>query len=103
MSTKLELAAKTAADIDVLRNGYRSVSQRGAILFFLLSDMAFINPMYQYSLGSYLEVFVYSLRKALPDVLLKKRLRNIISTLTKNVYEYGCTGILFLQFLHAVF
>jgi dynein heavy chain len=49
--------------------------------------------MYQYSLASYLEVFAYSLRKALPHTILVKRLSNIINTLTKNVYDYGCTGI----------
>lgn len=88
----MELALKTAEDIDQLRNGYRPVAHRGAILFFLLSDIAAVNPMYQYSLASYLEVFAFSLRKALPDIIVKKRLRNIIATLTNNVYEYGCTG-----------
>ncbi|KAL0279460.1 UNVERIFIED_CONTAM: hypothetical protein PYX00_001008 [Menopon gallinae] len=93
VATKLEQAQHTSSDIDRLRNGYRSVAKRGAILFFLLSDMAMVNPMYQYSLNSYLEVFAYSLRRALPETVLSKRLRNIIGTLTKNVYDYGCTGI----------
>ncbi|KAK3924935.1 Dynein heavy chain 10, axonemal [Frankliniella fusca] len=93
VTSKLELAASTAADIDLLRDGYRSVSHRGAMLFFLLSDMATVNTMYQYSLASYLEVFAYSLRKALPHTQLSRRLKNIIVTLTKNVYDYGCTGI----------
>ncbi|KAJ8924399.1 hypothetical protein NQ315_007195, partial [Exocentrus adspersus] len=90
---KLTLAGETAKDIDRLRDGYRSVAKRGAILFFVLSDMASVNAMYQYSLASYLEVFAYSLRKALPHTLLARRLMNIINTLTKNVYDYGCTGI----------
>ncbi|KAG7199558.1 hypothetical protein KM043_014169 [Ampulex compressa] len=91
--TKLFLADVTATDINNLRNGYRSVAKRGAILFFVLADMAAVNPMYQYSLVSYVEVFIYSLRKALPDPTLAKRLQNIIPMLTKNVYDYGCTGI----------
>lgn len=89
---KLELASKTALEIEALRNVYRVIAKRGALLFFLLSDMAAVNPMYQYSLGSYLTVFVYALRKSMPDVIIKTRLRNIITTLTKMVYEYGCTG-----------
>lgn len=92
MKIKLELAAVTAKDIDILRDGYRSVAKRGAILFFVLSDMAGVNSMYQYSLMAYLGVFTYSLRKALPDTRMKYRLMNIINTLTKNVYDYGCTG-----------
>lgn len=90
---KLTLAEQTSKDIDKLRNVYRPVARRGAILFFVLSDMAGVNAMYQYSLASYLEVFAYSLRKALPHTVLERRLHNIITMLTKNVYDYGCTGI----------
>lgn len=90
---KLELAKVTSREIEVLRDGYRSVAKRGALLFFVLSEMALVSFMYQYSLGSYLVVFTYSLRKAVPDVILSKRLNNIITTLTKNIYDYGCTGI----------
>jgi dynein heavy chain, axonemal len=90
---KLVLADTTAKSLEILRNGYRTAAKRGANLFFLLSDMSIVNPMYQYSLASYLEIFGYSLRKAMLDTILRKRLQNIINTLTKNVYEYGCTGI----------
>ena len=70
----------------------------GAILFFVLSDMATVNPMYQYSLANYLEVFKISLKKSIPDSILEKRLRNIIDTLTYNVYNYACTGTNHIQF-----
>ncbi|XP_053669700.1 dynein axonemal heavy chain 10 [Anopheles nili] len=93
VSQKIVLAEQTSKEIDHLRNGYRLAAQRGAILYFVLSDMAAVNAMYQYSLSSYLEVFVFSLRKAVPDNILSKRLNNIINTLTRNVYEYGCIGI----------
>ena len=94
---KLQEAEKTTKEIEVLRDGYRPAARRGAVLFFVLSDLAAINPMYQYSLSSYLEVFDLSLRKSLPDSHLQKRLRNIISTLSLNIYHYACTG----QHLHS--
>ncbi|XP_077377243.1 dynein axonemal heavy chain 10-like [Festucalex cinctus] len=90
---KLKLAVKTSVDIDVLRNGYRPAAKRGAILFFALTEMALVNSMYQYSLASYLEVFDFSLHKSPPNSGLPTRLDNIISTLTYNVYNYGCTGL----------
>lgn len=90
---KLAIAAATTRELEGLRDGYRPVARRGAILFFVLSDMAGVNSMYQYSLTSYLDVFTYALRKAMPNVILMRRLRNIIDMLTKNVYDYGCTGI----------
>ncbi|MED6232426.1 Dynein heavy chain 10, axonemal, partial [Ataeniobius toweri] len=90
---KLSLAQKTSVDIDQLRDGYRPAAKRGAILFFVLTDMALVSSMYQYSLASYLKVFDLSLRKSRSDSVLHKRLQNIINTLTYNVYNYGCTGL----------
>ncbi|KAH0502213.1 Dynein heavy chain 10, axonemal [Microtus ochrogaster] len=93
VSEKLKLAEKTALDIDRLRDGYRPAARRGAILFFVLSEMALVNSMYQYSLIAFLEVFGLSLKKSLPDSILIKRLKNIMDTLTFNIYNYGCTGL----------
>ncbi|XP_018050925.1 PREDICTED: dynein heavy chain 10, axonemal [Atta colombica] len=90
---KLVLAEITSADINKLRENYRPVAERGAILFSVLADMATVNAMYQYSLISYIEVFIHSLKRSLPDPVVIKRLKNIIPMLTKNVYDYGCTGI----------
>jgi len=90
---KLLLAEVTSVDINKLRENYRPVAKRGAILFSVLIDMASVNAMYQYSLISYVEVFIHSLKRSLPDLVITKRLKNIIPMLTKNVYNYGCTGI----------
>ncbi|CAL1543937.1 unnamed protein product, partial [Lymnaea stagnalis] len=90
---KLDLASKTAIDIEKTRDGYRPAAMRGAILFFVLADMSVVNSMYQYSLASFLEVFVFSLKRSLPDTILRKRINNILEALTMNVYNYGCTGI----------
>ncbi|CAH3028713.1 unnamed protein product, partial [Porites evermanni] len=93
VAEKLKLGAKTAVDIDKLRDGYRPAAKLGAVLFFVLSEMSAVNSMYQYSLASYLQQFDLSLRKSLPDSILPKRLKNIMDTLTMNVYNYACTGL----------
>lgn len=90
---KLILSEKTTIEIDLLRNQFRPAATRGAILFFVLADMSTVNAMYQNSLSSYQQVFIMSLKKSLPDMILKKRLLNIINTFTENLYKYGCTGI----------
>jgi len=59
VAEKLKLAAKTAEEVEKNRDIYRSVAKRGAILFFVLAEMATINSMYQYALSAYLEVFDY--------------------------------------------
>lgn len=53
---KLKLAEVTSKEIEEVRDGYRPAARRGAVLFFVLSEMAAINSMYQYSLNSYLNV-----------------------------------------------
>ncbi|XP_068162278.1 dynein axonemal heavy chain 10 [Antennarius striatus] len=90
---KLILAEKTSLDIDALRDGYRPAAKLGAILFFVLTDLAQVSSMYQYSLASYLEVFDFSLRKSMPNSNLTQRLNNIMDTLKYSVYNYGCTGL----------
>lgn len=89
---KLKLASTTSVELDVLRNQFRPAATRGAILFFVLADMSTVNAMYQNSLCSYQQVFTTSLKKAMPDMILKKRLMNIVNTFTENLYKYGCTG-----------
>ena len=89
----LAIAEVTSKDINEIRNGYRPAAKRGAILFFVLSEMAAIDPMYQYSLSAYLEVFDKSLRRSIPDSFLETRLENIIDELTSNVYNYATTGL----------
>jgi len=56
VAEKLKLAEQTVIEIEKNRDIYRPAAKRGAILFFVLSEMATINSMYQYSLAAYLEV-----------------------------------------------
>ncbi|ESN91800.1 hypothetical protein HELRODRAFT_96436 [Helobdella robusta] len=93
VTEKLKLGESTGQEIEKSRDIYRPVARRGAILYFVLGDMATISSMYQYSLEAYLGVFQLSLRKSMPDTVVEKRLHNIMETLTYNVYKYGCTGI----------
>ena len=56
VAEKLKMAAKTADEVEKNRDIYRPVAKRGAILFFILAEMASINSMYQYALSAYVEV-----------------------------------------------
>ena len=93
IAEKLELAKVTSKEIERLRDGYRLAAKRGAILFFVLSGLSMVSSMYQYALASFLEVFKKSLSLAPYDGVLAKRLKNIIDTLTTQVYNYTCMGL----------
>jgi dynein heavy chain len=48
----------TEAEINATRSNYLSIATRGAIIYFVIADLAGIDPMYQYSLAYY-QVFVF--------------------------------------------
>ena len=47
----------TQADIDRTRSLYIPVANRAQILFFCLSDLQYIDTMYQYSLEWFINIF----------------------------------------------
>lgn len=58
---KVEAAEITQIDIDNTRAQYIPVANRGQILFFCLSDLSNVDPMYQYSLEWFIAIFVSSM------------------------------------------
>jgi len=93
ISTQLTESKETSMQLNQVAAEYRPVAKRGSILFFSLSSLSTISRMYEYSLASYLELFIASLAQSRKDSVIANRLKNIIETLTKNVYDYVCTGI----------
>ena len=58
ISAKQEIASKTETMIDETRNGYKPVAKHSSILFFCISDLANIDPMYQYSLTWFINLYL---------------------------------------------
>ncbi|GBG32973.1 Dynein heavy chain 2, axonemal [Hondaea fermentalgiana] len=54
---QLQVAEQTEIQIDATRQGYRPVATRAAILYFVLNDLSNVDPMYQFSLAAYNELF----------------------------------------------
>lgn len=50
-------AKVTAVEIDTQREYYRSIAKRGSRLFFAIADLSLIDPMYQYSLEYFINIF----------------------------------------------
>lgn len=82
IAAALEEAAVTNADINANRDNYRGVAWRGSILFFCLAGLTQIDSMYEYSLGSYMTVFMNALSQSRKDNILASRLRIIKDYLT---------------------
>lgn len=56
--TRLIETEATEEKISVTRDKYRSVATRGSVLYFVVADLAEIDPMYQYSLKYFNQVSI---------------------------------------------
>lgn len=54
---KQETAIVTENEIDIARNVYIPVSKHSSVLFFCITDLNNIDPMYQYSLSWFLHLY----------------------------------------------
>ncbi|CAK4656794.1 hypothetical protein LEN26_006663 [Aphanomyces euteiches] len=90
---KLEQSKFTKDEITRARAVYTPVALRGSIMYFAMSSLSTIMKMYEISLTSFLTVFNSALDNAKRDVVLEKRLRFMIQSITEMMYDYTCTGI----------
>ena len=67
--------------------GYRPCAQRASILFFVLNDMGKIDPMYQFSLDAYIDLFNNSIEKSQRSPNLEIRIQNLNDYHTYAVYK----------------
>lgn len=61
ISERQAVAEVTERKIDETRMGYTPIAVHSAILFFSIADLANIEPMYQYSLGWFINLFISSI------------------------------------------
>ena len=57
IAVKQETANKTEQEIDKTRNFYKTVATHSSVIFFTISDLTNIDPMYQFSLNWMLNLF----------------------------------------------
>lgn len=86
-------AEKTAVMINENRELYRGVARRGSVLYFVVSDLALIDPMYQYSLEYFSKLFNKRLEKSAKSDELDERLRILLEDITGSIYINICRGL----------
>lgn len=93
ISEKQEIASVTETQIDQTRMGYKPVAVHSATIFFCISDLANIEPMYQYSLTWFINLYMLSLVHSKKSDELDLRIEYIIEYFTLSIYNNICRSL----------
>lgn len=93
IQAKQVIAASTEIEIDTARQAYIPVAKHSAVLFFCITELSSIEPMYQYSLSWFLNLFVTSIIKAPKADVLEDRLKHLNAFFTRSIYENVCRSL----------
>jgi dynein heavy chain len=90
---QLAVSEQTEKSIDVAREVYRPTAERASILYFVLHDLSTVDPMYQFSLDAYIELFELSISKAKKYEEVGERITSLNEYHTYAVFKNTCRGL----------
>ena len=93
INVKLAEAAVTEKEIDEQRQNYRPVAFHAATLYFCLNSMSIIDPMYQYSLQWYTNLFKRTCEEAEQGEDLNERIETLKEHFTALLYDQVCRSL----------
>uniref|UniRef100_UPI00358FFBD0 dynein axonemal heavy chain 3 n=1 Tax=Myxine glutinosa TaxID=7769 RepID=UPI00358FFBD0 len=93
ISVKQKISMATEKEIDETRFGYRPVAVHSSIIFFCISNLTNIEPMYQYSLSWYIHLFVHSIVHSSKSNVLQERIQMITNHFTLSMYSNVCRSL----------
>ena len=83
----------TQRDMTDIREQYRIVAARGACVFFLMQELAAVDPMYQYSLSFFMRLFQAALLHSPQSAVLIERLSLLLAHLTLLLFTSVSRGL----------
>ena len=93
INVRVREAEETEKSINVAREAYRTVANRGSILYFVMADLALIGPMYQYSLAYIARLFNDCIDNSPKSEVLEERLTHLMDYTTAFLFNNGCRGL----------
>merc|ERR1719171_2961660 len=93
INAKQAEAAITEKEIDVARESYRTLAFRAQILFFGIVEFAAIDPMYQFSLQWFQQLFQLSVDQTPKNDVFEQRLQLLSDCFTELLYQAVSRGL----------
>ena len=93
INVKISEGAVIEKEIVVQSELYRPVAKRASLLYFVIADLGDVDPMYQYSLPWFTQLFVRGIGSAAPAPTLDQRIVNLNDYFTFSVYNNICRSL----------
>lgn len=93
INVKVAEAKETEKELDSTRELYRPFAYRGSILFFCIADLRVVDPMYEYSLQWFNQLFAQGILTSEPNGDVDIRLEILKEFFTYLLYENVCRSL----------
>ena len=93
INQKQQVAQETELKIDEARSGYQPIAFTSSVMYFCIADLSHIDPMYQYSLGWYINLFTRGIETSPPSEELPERLEFMQAHFMQMLYVNVCRSL----------
>lgn len=93
ITAKQAASKETEIKIESFRLSYKSVASHSSNIYYCITDLPNIDPMYQFSLAWYINLYIFSVENANKSKDVSRRLKFLMDAVTFNLYCNVCRSL----------